>query len=118
MEHREGRREPLRIDVRLSVGGHELGTFQTRNVSRHGIFVETGDTRGRTNAVVRLAFGQNQDLRIKGTVIHQAKDGIGVMALDTDDDLRHLLRNRFGTQGTSAKPGPMTQTIPGKASAA
>ncbi|RKZ36500.1 MAG: hypothetical protein DRQ37_03995 [Gammaproteobacteria bacterium] len=118
MEHREGRREPLRVAVSLYVGGHDLGTFQTRNVSHHGVFVETGDTRGRKNAVVLLAFGRDHDLRIKGAVIHQTKEGIGVMAFNTDDDLRHLLRNRFGMQGTSGKPEPMTQTIPGRASAA
>lgn len=83
MEKRYNRRKSIRLRVAVHDRRGRRGTFETRNATADGLFIETGRLGLTTGEVIWI-----EDLGIRprrwpatlsAVVVHRAGDGIGVL---------------------------------------
>jgi hypothetical protein len=84
MEKRYGNRHAIRALITLHSRSELVGTFITRDVAYHGMFVETGETDLQPHDMVWLDIHEPHLLvgptrRLLAVVAHRNCDGVGVM---------------------------------------
>lgn len=83
MEHRAGRRQPILHHVTLYYRDQPFSRCRMRDFSLGGVFVEVPGTLPR-GALVSLEWYVPRAgwRRLKGLVVHQAAQGVGLMFCD------------------------------------
>lgn len=88
MEHRQHFRYELAVDLLIYRRGLPVATGRLRNISRDGLFVETGYAELQPHQRLECAFRRHEDTgqwqRIGAHVCRSAGDGVG-LALDESD---------------------------------
>ena len=83
MEKRYNRRKSIRLRVALHDRRGRRGTFETRNVTADGLFIETGRlglTTGEVIWIEDLGTGPRRwPAPLSAVVVHRADDGVGVL---------------------------------------
>ena len=84
MEHRHFPRRRTGLGVEVFRGVRLLGYFKTRDISKEGMFIETGNLGLARNDIVRLRLGtSDEEIPARGIVVHASKAGIGINLIDT-----------------------------------
>lgn len=101
MEHRWSDRISSSLEVSLFHNNIPVVACKTANISAHGMFVRTGPVAYARNSVLEVEFSPGEysanegdagrkrrpkKYRIPAYVIHQSKDGLGLMFRDDDSD--------------------------------
>ncbi|MGD8854459.1 MAG: PilZ domain-containing protein [Gammaproteobacteria bacterium] len=97
MNHRFSVRVPLRVEVKLSRHGNDLGRYMTRDIDSDGAYLETGQLVVFPNEIVDVGIrfpGENSgNLSIKGMIVRTTSQGIGLMFTESSEELdRHIGR--------------------------
>jgi len=83
MSHRYGSRLTVHLDVVIHQQGKQLGQYQTRDISRYGVFLETGRLDLNLGDLLDLTFvvteKPDDKSKIKAIVIRHSFDGVGLM---------------------------------------
>lgn len=83
MEKRYECRRPLRMRVAIHDRHGHIATFETRNATSQGMYIETGRWFLAAGEVIWIdgAEGLSPILRepLSGVVVHQGSDGVGVL---------------------------------------
>jgi anti-anti-sigma regulatory factor len=108
MEHRHGSRIDLGLGVDVALENRSLGHFQTRNIGRGGVFLETGSIDLRPNVALRLELLLNGRRRcLSAVVAHRSAGGIGVMLTADDPDYARFCRDAL--DGHPVAPVPAVE---------
>ncbi|MDT8384124.1 MAG: PilZ domain-containing protein [Gammaproteobacteria bacterium] len=101
MEHRWSDRISSVLEVSLFHNNIPVVACKTANISAHGMFVRTGPVAYARNSVLEVEFSPDKSsageddagrkrrakkYRIPAYVIHQSKEGLGLMFRDDDSD--------------------------------
>jgi hypothetical protein len=87
MEHRNGRRISLDLQVSLAVGSRQIGRYRIRNIGTGGLAVEGAVACLSADSVVSLSIvipleGKQQVHLCKALVIHQHDEFTGFMWIE------------------------------------
>jgi len=98
MEHRWSDRRSSSLEVLLFRNNIPVVTCKTRNISIYGVFVITGPVRYERNSVLEVEFvlstkGRKKRYRIPAYVIHQSKEGLGLMFRDENPETTNFIKN-------------------------
>jgi len=109
MDHRNGKRVNVEMDVLFYRHGLPLAAGTTRNVSAGGAFVETNYRPKAGNRYVEFAFVASDETEtgvyhVKGLVVHTTPDGTGLMIEDFDPESR-LPTHMFSVERSQAYRG-------------
>lgn len=94
IDHRLGRRVPLRIPVRIRFQDGTLGLGVAMNLSREGLFVKTAAPWRSGCIDVRLTLPTprgERTLLLRGLAVHAAGGGIGLMFRNLDERARGIV---------------------------
>lgn len=97
MEHRWSDRIPSSIEVLLFHNNIPVVTCKAGNISHYGMFVKTGPVRYERNSQLEVEFvfnakGRKKRYRIPAYVIHNSKDGLGLMYGDDSQDTINYIK--------------------------
>jgi hypothetical protein len=97
MEHRWSDRIPSSIEVLLFHNNIPVVTCKAGNISHYGMFVKTGPVRYERNSQLEVEFifntkGRKKRFRIPAYVIHQSREGLGLMFSDDSQDTIHYIK--------------------------
>ena len=102
VEHRFSLRKPVAVPVEIFHHKRYLGSFQTRNISHRGAFVDTGQIDLFCNDFVQMNFTMcdlhaTGAFNLKALVLHQSKQGIGIMFADHSPVFFRVLQRMLDT---------------------
>lgn len=94
MEHRWSQRKSIRANAVIFCRNLPILCGQSCNISRGGLFVETGRTGLYENSLleVELVY-ENYHLHLPAVLVHQSNEGIGLMFSDIQPATRNHLNN-------------------------
>lgn len=101
MEQRSNVRLPVSIHVILYHKGLQVINCKTRDISRKGMFIETGPVIYPRNAQVEVEFrvqedGVNNRYRLPGKVVRFSRTGLGVMFNDLRSEDFQISHEQLG----------------------
>ena len=102
VEHRFSLRKPLAVPVEIFHHKRYLGSFKTRDISHRGAFVDTGQIDLFCNDFIQTNFTM-YDLyatgafNLKALVLHQSKQGLGIMFADHSPEFFRVLQRILST---------------------
>lgn len=104
MEHRNGKRIPIYLNVFLHQGGRKLGWYTTRDLGTGGIALRGNirDLDNNTLVGIEIERGRKHaigPLHLKGLVVHQDAGSIGFMWANQEEDISRLLEAESGSSG-------------------
>lgn len=83
MEKRYERRRPMRVWVAIHDRHGHIGTFETRNATSQGMYIETGRWFLAAGEVIWIDGAAGPSLTLpeplSGVVVHHGGDGVGVL---------------------------------------
>lgn len=79
MEKRYDRRKSIRLRVAVHDRRGRRGTFETRNATADGLFIETGRLGLAAGEVVWIEDLGTTPTPLSAVVVHRAGDGVGVL---------------------------------------
>lgn len=86
MEHRNGNRMPINLDVELVSKDRAYGVFTSRNISHSGLFVNGRKALKKGDVLTaKFATGDSrspQRHQLKVMVVHNSENGTGLMWTD------------------------------------
>jgi hypothetical protein len=98
VNHRYSVRIPLRVEVKLSRHGNNLGRYMTRDMDSYGAFVETEGLALNPNEIVKLEISSLREssdhLPLKAMVVRTTARGVGLMFTNYSPD-SYLQMKRF-----------------------
>ena len=97
VEHRFSVRKPMSIPVEIFHHKRYLGSFVTSDVSHQGAFIDTGQIDLFCNDFIQIKFtirdmGLTREFELKALVLHQSKQGIGIMFADDSPKFFRLIQ--------------------------
>jgi hypothetical protein len=111
MEKRYDRRRSIRVRVSVHDRLGRRGTFETRNATAEGLFIETGRLGLATGDVIWIEDAGTGPRRwptpLSAVVVHRAGDGIGVLLSQPMPEVFDGLvpmpaRGRLGDEATAS----------------
>ncbi len=90
MEHRNGIRVPVSMDVELWRGGRKCGSYKSSNVGQGGLFLTCPEEDiGVGGLLVVKLMAPNPDVAqkcgVKAMVVHKSGRGVGLMWADYNE---------------------------------
>ncbi|MEE9421648.1 MAG: PilZ domain-containing protein [Gammaproteobacteria bacterium] len=112
MEHRCSIRKQIAIRVLFYKHGLPVQSGQSRDLGLGGVFIETDPYRWHKNECIDVEFISTcgAKLRLPALVVHQRKQGVGLMFDAVEAEQRKVLRDiLFNTKLTDAFRIPQIQ---------
>ena len=98
MEHRNGSRKPIGLNVRLHRAGEDVGWYLTKDIGPGGLSVK-GKVKGLeknslvTVGIERVDKGETKYTTLKAFVIHQSDNSTGLMWAEYDVSLDQVFQD-------------------------
>lgn len=123
MEHRQSKRVPANVRLRVYKRGEPIATGLLKDVSKQGLFVATDLDQVGVNQLLEIEFGQLErpevpEQRMSAVVVHKNEEGLGLELAEDDQgrglpELYSWLRRRLRNQQMEPPTKP-TQREPAR----